>query len=108
MLVKDSLLCAHPDSCDSLNKQKTTLLFKKMKPRISKWLIKAKWLIDNIVLIIIIIIVEALLLAWLKDSDRRGIVRPFCLHCFNPEGKSVCARAENTGGYDSAPSSPAP
>ena len=50
-----------------------------MKPRISKWLIKAKWLIDNIVLIIIIIIVEALLLAWLKDSDRRGIVWPFCL-----------------------------
>ena len=82
-----------------------------MKPRISKWLIKAKWLIkgsDNIVLIIIII-VEALLLARLKDSDRRGIVRPFCVHCFNPEAKSVCASAENTGGgYDCAPSSPAP
>ena len=53
-----------------------------MKPRISKWLIKAKWLIkgsDIIVLIIIIIIVEAPLLALLKHSDRRGITWPFCV-----------------------------
>ena len=82
-----------------------------MKPRISKWLIKAKWLIKvSDIVLIIIIIVEALLLALLKHSDRHGIKRPFCHHLFNPKARSVCAAsAENTeGDYDCAPSSPAP
>ena len=51
-----------------------------MKPRISKWLIKAKWLIKGSdIVLIIIIIVEAPLLALLKHSDRRGITWPFCV-----------------------------